>query len=155
MNLKMNENIKIKFIGAKGKIEEKIVPKNGYDLNTIEVRGFSRSLSLKNFGSAFKLVRALGEAKKILKSFKPEIVFGTGGYVSGPVLKSASKLGMKTVVQEGNYYPGITVKLLSPVADKVIVNFDGTKKFLKRQDNIEVMPYPIRQNLKGLQERSP
>jgi UDP-N-acetylglucosamine--N-acetylmuramyl-(pentapeptide) pyrophosphoryl-undecaprenol N-acetylglucosamine transferase len=150
---KINENVKIKFIGARGKIEEKIVPKNGYELNTIEIRGFSRSLNLKNFGTAFKLMRALGEAKKILKSFNPEIVFGTGGYVSGPVLKSASKLGMKTVIQEGNYYPGITVKLLSPVADKVIINFDQTKKYLKRQDNIEVMSYPVRQNLKKISKK--
>jgi len=150
---KINENVKIKFIGAKGKIEEKIVPQNGYELNTIEVRGFLRSLSLKNFGTAFKLLKALREAKKILKQFNPELVFGTGGYVSGPVLKSASKLGMKTVVQEGNYYPGITVRLLSSVADKVIINFNETKKYLKRQDNIEVMSYPVRENLERISKK--
>jgi UDP-N-acetylglucosamine--N-acetylmuramyl-(pentapeptide) pyrophosphoryl-undecaprenol N-acetylglucosamine transferase len=147
---KINENIKIKFVGAKGRIEEKIIPNSGYELSTIKVSGFKRSLSLKNIGSAFKLLKALSESKKILKSFKPELVFGTGGYVSGPVLKSASKLGYLTVVHEGNYYPGVTVKLLSSAADKVIINFEGTKQYLKRQDNIAVMPYPVRQNMKRI-----
>jgi len=148
--VRVNENVKIKFIGAKGKIEEKIIPQRGYELSTIDIRGFKRSLSFKNIGAAIKLFKALGESKKILKRFKPDIVFGTGGYVSGPVLKSAAKLKIKTVVQEGNYYPGVTVKLLSGSADKVILNFEGTKKFLKRQDNIEVLHYPVRQNLKRI-----
>jgi len=147
---KMNSEVKIKFIGAKGRIEERIVPKCGYELNTIEIRGFKRSLSFKNIGSALKLFKALNESKKILKSFKPELVFGTGGYVSGPVLRTAAKMGIMNVVQEGNFFPGVTVKLLSSTANKVIVNFDGTKKYLKRQDNIEVMSYPVRQNLKRL-----
>lgn len=147
---KINSNVKIRFIGAKGRMEERIVPGSGYELNTIEISGFKRSLSLKNFGAAFKLLKALNESKKILKSFKPELVFGTGGYVSGPVLRTASKLGILNVVQEGNYYPGVTVKLLSSTANRVIVNFEGTKKYLKRQDNIEVLPYPVRQNMKRI-----
>ena len=145
---KVNGDVKIKFIGAKGRIEEKIIPQQGYELRTIDIRGFKRNLSLKNIGTAYKLFKALKETKKILRSFKPEIVFGTGGFVSGPVLRSAVKLGIKTIVQEGNYYPGVTVKLLSPSVDKVIVNFEDTKKYLKRKDNIEVMSYPVRQNLK-------
>lgn len=145
---KLNDKIEIRFIGAKGRIEEKIVPKNGYKLETIEVTGFKRSFTLKNFAAAYKIIRALKEARNILKEFKPEIVFGTGGFVSGPVLKAAGKLGIPAVIEEGNFYPGVTVKLLSAKADKVIVNFEGTKKFLKRQDNIVVMSYPVRENLK-------
>jgi UDP-N-acetylglucosamine--N-acetylmuramyl-(pentapeptide) pyrophosphoryl-undecaprenol N-acetylglucosamine transferase len=150
---RINNDIKIKFIGAKGRMEERIIPNSGYELNTIEVSGFKRNLSLKNLGSAFKLLKALNESKKILKSFKPEMVFGTGGYVSGPVLRTAAKLGIMNVVQEGNFYPGVTVKLLSSTANKVIVNFDGTKKYLKRQDNIEVLPYPVRQNMKSVSKK--
>jgi len=150
---KINGKIKIKFIGAKGRIEEKIVPKNGYELSTIEISGFKRSLSVKNIGSAFKLFKAMRDSKEILKSFKPELVFGTGGYVSGPVLRTAAKLGIKTVVQEGNYYPGVTVKLLSPTSDKVIVNFEGTKQYLKRQDNVEIMSYPVRQNMQRIAKK--
>jgi len=148
--VKVNEKVKIKFIGSRGRIEEKIIQGNGYELNTIDIRGFKRSLSFKNIGAAYKLMKALKQTKKILKNFEPEIVFGTGGYVSGPVLKSAARLHIKTVVQEGNYYPGITVKLLSGSADIVILNFEGTKKYLKRQDNIEILPYPVRQNLKRI-----
>lgn len=144
---KMNENIKIKFIGAKGRIEEKIVPANGYELETIEVTGFKRSLTLKNITTAYKILKALRDSKKILKDFAPELVYGTGGFVSGPVLRSAQSLGLTNVIEEGNYYPGVTVKLVSPKADKVILNFEGTKKFLKRSDNVSVMSYPVRQNL--------
>lgn len=145
---KLNEKIEIRFVGAKGRIEEKIVPKCGYELSTIEVAGFKRKISLKNVSTAFKVLKALKEAKQILKDFKPELVFGTGGFVSGPVLRSASKLSIPSVIQEGNYYPGVTVKLLSKSADKVILNFEGSKKFFKRQDNIEIMSYPVRENLK-------
>ncbi len=145
---KMNENIKIKFIGAKGRIEEKIVPANGYELETIEVAGFKRSLNLKNITAAYKILKALKDSKKILKEFVPELVYGTGGFVSGPVLRSAQSLGITNVIEEGNFYPGVTVKLVSPKADKVILNFEGTKKFLKRSDNVTVMSYPVRQNLK-------
>jgi UDP-N-acetylglucosamine--N-acetylmuramyl-(pentapeptide) pyrophosphoryl-undecaprenol N-acetylglucosamine transferase len=147
---KMNDKIEIKFIGAKGKIEEKIIPNAGYKLETIEIQGFKRSLSPKNIVTFTKIFKSLSQSKKILMDFEPQIVFGTGGFVSGPVLKSARRLGIKTVIQEGNFYPGITTKLLSTGADKVILNFGGTKKFLKRQDNIEVLSYPVRQNLKRI-----
>ena len=145
---KMNRNIEIKFIGAKGRIEEKIVPQNGYELETIDITGFKRSMSFKNILTGFKIIKALNTAKKILKDFNPEIVFGTGGFVSGPVLKAAHRQGIPNVIQEGNYYPGVTVKLISSTASRVILNFEGTKKFLKRQDNVEVISYPVRENLK-------
>lgn len=145
---KINPAIEICFIGAKGRIEEKIVPNSGYELKTIDIKGFHRSLSLKNVNVTIKLLRALRESKKILREFKPELVFGTGGFVSGPVLKSAASLGITTVIEEGNYYPGISVKWLSSKADKVILNFESSRQFLKRKDNIEIMSYPVRENLK-------
>jgi UDP-N-acetylglucosamine--N-acetylmuramyl-(pentapeptide) pyrophosphoryl-undecaprenol N-acetylglucosamine transferase len=145
---KLNPEIKIIFFGAKGRIEEKIVPDNGYELKTIEVKGFSRSISPKNIGVIIKYLKAVNEAKKYMMEFKPELVYGTGGFVSGPVLTAASKLGIPTAVQEGNYYPGIAVKWLSKKVDNVILNFAESKKFLKRHDNIEIMQYPVRSNLK-------
>ena len=146
--VKLNSNIEIKFIGAKGRIEEKIIPANGYKLETIEITGFKRSINLKNISAAFKIFKALKESKKILKDFAPELVYGTGGFVSGPVLKAAQSFGLPNVIEEGNFYPGVTVKLVSPKADKVILNFEGTKKFLKRTDNTVVMSYPVRENMK-------
>lgn len=145
---KMNQNIEIRFIGAKGRIEEKIVPQNGYKLETIEVSGFKRSLSFKNVSAAYKVVKSIKRSKEILREFKPEIVYGTGGYVSGPVLRTASRLGIPTVIEEGNYYPGVTVKMVSKYATRVILNFEESRKYLKRQDNIEIMSYPVRENLK-------
>lgn len=144
---KMNPNTEIKFIGAKNRIEEKIIPQYGYELETIELAGFKRSFSLKNVSTAYKIIKAMKAAKQILKQFDPQIVYGTGGFVSGPVLRSAAKLGILNVIEEGNYYPGLTVKMISGRATKVLLNFEGTKKYLKRQDNIEVMSYPVRQNL--------
>lgn len=145
---KMNKDVKIVFIGAKGRIEEKIVPKNGYELKTLEVRGFYRSISPKNLIVISKFFKALKEAKKYLKEFKPEIVYGTGGFVSGPVLMASHKFGIPSVIQEGNYYPGVTVKWLAKKADKVLLNFEGSKKFFKKHDNLEVVSYPVRENLK-------
>lgn len=146
--VKLNNNIEIRFIGAKGRIEEKIIPANGYKLETIEIAGFRRSLNLKNISAAFKIFKALKDSKKILKDFAPELVYGTGGFVSGPVLKAAQSFGLPNVIEEGNFYPGVTVKLVSSKADKVILNFEGTKKFLKRTDNTVVMSYPVRENMK-------
>ena len=145
---KMNKDTDIQFLGAKGKIEERVVPGRGYKLKTIEIAGLKRSLNPRNLGLFIKLKRAIKETRKYLNEQKPELVFGTGGFVSGPALWASTKMGIPSVIQEGNYYPGITVKLLARKLDKVIVNFGGTKKFLKRQDNIEVMPYPVRENLK-------
>lgn len=146
--VKLNSSIEIKFVGAKGRIEEKIIPANGYKLETIEITGFKRSLNLKNISAALKIFKALKDSKKILKDFAPELVYGTGGFVSGPVLKAAQSLDMPNVIEEGNFYPGVTVKLVSPKADKVILNFEGTRKFLKRTDNTVVMSYPVRENMK-------
>ncbi|MBE2227004.1 MAG: undecaprenyldiphospho-muramoylpentapeptide beta-N-acetylglucosaminyltransferase [Ignavibacteria bacterium] len=146
--VKMNSKIEIKFIGAKGRIEERIIPANGYKLETIEVSGFKRSLNIKNISSALKIFKALKDSKKILKEFSPELVYGTGGFVSGPVLKAAQSMGIKNVIEEGNYHPGVTVKLVAPKADKVILNFEGTRKLLKRNDNTVVMSYPVRENMK-------
>ena len=145
---KLNKDVKIVFIGAKGRIEEKIVPKNGYELKTLDVRGFYRSVSPKNFVVFSKFLKALRESKKYLMDFNPEIVYGTGGFVSGPVLMASSRLGIHSVIQEGNYYPGITVKWLSGKVNKVLLNFEGSKEFFRKKDNLEVMPYPVRENLK-------
>ena len=145
---KENNNIDIRFIGAKGKIEEELIPKRGYKLKTIEVRGFRRSISFDNMNVILKLRKAIKESKKFLIEYKPEIVLGTGGFVSGPVLWASQKMGIPTVIIEGNYYPGITVRLLSKRIDKVILNFEATKNYLKRQDNVEIISYPVRENLK-------
>jgi UDP-N-acetylglucosamine--N-acetylmuramyl-(pentapeptide) pyrophosphoryl-undecaprenol N-acetylglucosamine transferase len=150
---KINEDVKILFVGAKGKMEEKIIPSCGYRLITIEISGFERKLNLKNLFNTGKLVKALKISKKIIKDFNPQVVFGTGGYVSGPVLWAASKLGIPTAVHEGNFYPGATVRLLASKVDKLILNFEETKKYFKKDNNILLMNCPVRKNLNRLSKR--
>jgi UDP-N-acetylglucosamine--N-acetylmuramyl-(pentapeptide) pyrophosphoryl-undecaprenol N-acetylglucosamine transferase len=145
---KMNNAAEIQFIGAKGKMEENIIPKYGYELFTLNIRGFYRSISPKNINVIIKLIRSTGKVKEFLKKFNPQLVFGTGGYVSGPVVRAAYKLGIPAVLYEGNYYPGLTVKALASKAKRVIVNFENSKQYFKLQDNLDVMPYPVRGNLK-------
>ncbi|MCX7878540.1 MAG: undecaprenyldiphospho-muramoylpentapeptide beta-N-acetylglucosaminyltransferase [Ignavibacteria bacterium] len=145
---KINQDVYIKFIGAKGKIEEKIVPENKYELKLIELEGFQRRLNLKNLKNIYSLIRALNMCRKIIKEFNPDIVFATGGYVSWPVAKAACSFKIPYVMLEGNAYPGLAVRMLSKSADKVIVNFKQTVNFLKRRDNVVFLRYPFRSNLK-------
>lgn len=145
---KINENINICFIGAKGKMEEKVVPEYGYLLKTINISGLIRSLNTKNLWTALKLFSSVKEARSLLKGFAPDIVFGTGGYASGPVVWSASKLKIPVVLYEGNYYPGLTVRFLASRANAVLVNFPESEKFFKHKNKIKSMSYPVRKKLK-------
>ncbi len=112
LKLKDN-NIEILFVGAIGKIEMERVPDAGYKIVGLPVAGFQRRFTLKNFAVIFKLLQSLWKAKSIIKSFKPDVVIGVGGYASGPVLKVAQKRGIPTLIQEQNSYAGVTNKLLA------------------------------------------
>lgn len=119
----------ISFIGTEKGIEHILVPKAGYDISFVKVRGFKRSLSLKNIDAAVKAVTSVMRAKKLLKEANPDLVIGTGGYVSWPTVKAASKLGIPTLIHEQNAYPGMTTKMLSKFADKVCISFEESRKF--------------------------
>jgi len=123
----------IMFIGTKRGIESTLVPKFGYPIDFVEVSGFSRKLTLKNIKAAWHALTSVSEAKKIIKKFKPDIVIGTGGYVSWPTVKAASKLGIPTLIHEQNAFPGVTTKMLSKVVDKVCISFAGSEKFFDEQ----------------------
>ncbi|MCE1165109.1 MAG: undecaprenyldiphospho-muramoylpentapeptide beta-N-acetylglucosaminyltransferase [Bacteroidetes bacterium] len=139
---------KILFIGAKGKMEEKVVPENGYDIRLIEVSGFSRKNIFKNFKFIKDFFTSMRECRKIMNQFRPDAVIGTGGYVSGPVVYSAIKKGIPSVVQEGNSFPGKVTKTMSGKANRVIINFEETLYYLKRKDNVVKISYPVRSRLK-------
>ena len=117
----------ILFVGTENGIESEIVPKNGFDIKTITVQGFKRKIDLDNVKRGFKLMRGLNQARKIVKEFNPDIVIGTGGYVSGPVLFCASNTKALTVIHEQNAFPGITNKILSKRVDLVLTCFDEAK----------------------------
>lgn len=144
----------IKFIGAKGKMEETVVPENNYEIDLIDVIGLNRKNMLKNVNFLIKYYNSSNRCKSILKEFKPDVVIGTGGYVTGPVVSSAIKIGIPSIIQEGNSYPGKVIKYLSGRVNRVIVNFEETKEYLKRKDNVVKISYPVRSNIKSVNKES-
>ncbi len=145
---KIEPDAKILFVGTKGKIEERVVPKAGYKFASIWISGFVRSFDVKNLIFPFKVIVSLIQSFLLVKKFKPDVVVGTGGYVSGPVVFVASLLGIPTLIQEQNSYPGVTTRLLAPLVDEVHISFEVTKKYLKRKDNVFLSGNPVRSNLK-------
>ena len=144
---KKDKDAVILFMGAKGKLEESIIPANGYELKTIEIAGLNRRQWMKNLILPFKVIGAVKKSKKIIKDFNPDVVAGTGGYASAPVVYAASKLGIPTLIQGGDSFPGRTTKFLSKYADRVVINFSETKNFLKRKDNVINIAHPVRSTL--------
>lgn len=142
---------KISYIGTAEKLESKLVPEKGYDFYTIDVAGFQRKLTpkniVKNISAVKKAIVSSNDSKKFLKELKPDIVVGTGGYVSGPVLKQAQKLGFKTAIHEQNAYPGITTKMLASGADAVMLAMPEAEKHLKLNKKPIITGNPIRPEL--------
>jgi UDP-N-acetylglucosamine--N-acetylmuramyl-(pentapeptide) pyrophosphoryl-undecaprenol N-acetylglucosamine transferase len=133
-------------VGAKDKMEMEKVPQAGYQIKGLWIAGLQRKLTFKNMLFPIKLLSSLWNAYKIIKKFKPTVVIGTGGFASGPTLFVANKMGIKTLIQEQNSYPGITNKLLSKNADKICVAYDGLERFFPA-DKILKTGNPVRQDL--------
>lgn len=141
----------ISYIGTAEKLEARLVPARGYAFYTIDVAGFQRRLSLKNIGrniaAVEKMFSSSHRAKQLLKQLRPDIVVGTGGYVSGPVLREAQKLGIKNAVHEQNAYPGVTTKMLAPHAGAVMLAMPEAEKYLKLSAKPFVTGNPVRGEL--------
>ena len=138
----------ILFIGTKDKMEAKLVPAAGFKFKTIEISGFYRQLSLENIKrnlvTLSHLLSSSKEAKKIILDFKPDVVVGFGGYVSGPVVRMAAKLGIHTAIHEQNAYPGITNKALAKEVDKVMLTVEKAKEYLEAKNPPVVTGLPVR-----------
>ncbi|MBQ7202913.1 MAG: undecaprenyldiphospho-muramoylpentapeptide beta-N-acetylglucosaminyltransferase [Eubacterium sp.] len=136
------------FIGTADHMEARLVPEAGFDFDTIEIRGFKRSLSPKaivdNVDTVFKLIKSEHESKKIIKDFAPDVVIGFGGYVSGPVLDEAVKLGIPCCIHEQNAFPGITNKQLAKKVDRVMLTVEDAKKHLDCKNEPAVTGLPVR-----------
>lgn len=141
----------ISYIGTADKLEARLVPEKGYNFRTIDVAGFQRQLNVKNIGkniSAFgKMFTSSAQARKILKELEPDVVIGTGGYVSGPVLREAAKLKIKTAIHEQNAFPGVTTKLLSDKVDVVMLAMPEAKRYMKFKKEPVITGNPIREEL--------
>jgi UDP-N-acetylglucosamine--N-acetylmuramyl-(pentapeptide) pyrophosphoryl-undecaprenol N-acetylglucosamine transferase len=136
----------ILFVGASDKMEMQKVPQAGYPIKGLWIAGIQRKLTLQNAMFPVKLLSSLAKSFAILREFKPDVVIGTGGFASGAVLKVASMLGIPTVIQEQNSYPGITNKLLSKKANKICVAYENLERFFPKE-NMILTGNPVRQDL--------
>lgn len=134
------------FVGAKDKMEMQKVPQAGYAIKGLWISGIQRKLTLDNAMFPFKLLSSMWNSLRIIKSFKPDVVIGTGGFASGAVLKVASMLNIPTVIQEQNSYPGITNKLLAKKANKICVAYENLERFFPK-DKMILTGNPVRQDL--------
>lgn len=140
------------FVGAKDKMEMQKVPQAGYNIKGLWIAGLQRKLTLQNLMFPFKLGDSLWESRKIIKEFNPNVVIGTGGFASGPLLQMANILNIPTVIQEQNSYPGITNKLLSKKANKICVAYENLERFFPK-DKIILTGNPVRQDLIDIESK--
>lgn len=135
------------FIGNRDGMEQRLVPQAGFDIKSITISGFKRSFSPKNMVENVKTVTrtftSSHEAKKIISEFKPDICIGTGGYVSGPVIRTAAKMGIPCIIHEQNAYPGVTNKMLAKSVNKVMLAVPDAKKYFEKADFV-VTGNPVR-----------
>jgi UDP-N-acetylglucosamine--N-acetylmuramyl-(pentapeptide) pyrophosphoryl-undecaprenol N-acetylglucosamine transferase len=145
---KRDPGASILFVGALGRMEMEKVPAAGFPIIGLPVEGLQRKLGFRNILVLFKLIVSLFKANKILKSFKPEIVVGVGGYASGPLLRMASFRKIPTLIQEQNSFAGITNRLLARKAAKICVAYTGMAKYFPA-DKIVLTGNPVREELFG------
>lgn len=135
------------FIGNRDGMEQRLVPQAGFEIKSITISGFKRSFSPKSMVENVKTVTrtftSSHEAKKIISEFKPDICIGTGGYVSGPVIRTASKMGIPCIIHEQNAYPGVTNKMLAKSVEKVMLAVPDAKKYFEKADFV-VTGNPVR-----------
>ena len=138
----------ILFIGAKGHMEEQLVPKAGYELKCLEISGISRGKSLKaickNVKTVAETAKAVSQCKKIIREFKPDVILGTGGYACFPALRAGVMLKIPTCVHESNAMPGMTTRMLSGKVDRVLVGFAESASRYKDPKNVQTVGMPIR-----------
>lgn len=134
----------IVFIGTNRGLENDLVPRAGYGLEKIGAYGFNRKISLDNLKKMYKTFHSIGEAKKIIQEFKPDIVIGTGGYICVPVGMAAKKQKIPIVLHESNAFPGIAIKMLSKKADTILLGFEDAKKRIPNAKKIVVTGTPTK-----------
>ncbi len=147
---KLQPQTEFLFVGANGKMEMERVPKAGYVIEGLNISGFQRSLSLQNLSFPYKLLTSLWKARRIVNRFRPDVVIGTGGYASGPVMKAAQRAGIPTLIQEQNSYAGVTNKLLAKKAALVCVAYDHMEAFFA-PEKIVFTGNPVRSDIVHLE----
>jgi len=144
------KNANILYVGTKNGLESELVPKEGFEFKTIRVKGLPRKINKNSLIAIRELFVGLKQSKQIIKDFKPDIVIGTGGYVSAPIVYIAAKNKIPAIIHEQNAFPGITNKILSRYVDKVLVTFDEAGKYFKHPDRVVKVGNPIRKEMLGV-----
>lgn len=149
---KIVPHAEILFVGALGKMEMEKVPAAGFKIIGVPIAGFQRNFSWSNFKLPFLIIKSLLKTRKIIIDFKPDVVVGTGGYASGPLLKAATSKNIPALLQEQNSYAGITNKILSKKASKICVAYEGMEKFFEK-DKIVLTGNPVRQDILSIESK--
>lgn len=132
------------FIGTDRGLENDLVPRAGYELKTIDAYGLSIKPTIENIKKLYKTYKGIGEANKIIKEFKPDIVIGTGGYICGAVVVSAKKNNVPVLLHESNAFPGKAVKMLAKKADTILVSFEEAKERITNCKNVVFTGTPVK-----------
>jgi len=143
---KMDSQVDILFVGAKGKMEMEKIPAAGYKIEGLWISGLQRNSFKSNLSFPFKLISSLRQAGKIIKRFQPDVAVGVGGYASGPLLYMATRKNIPALIQEQNSFPGITNKLLAKKVNKICVAYDGMERFFPK-DKIIKTGNPVREEV--------
>ena len=143
--IKENEpDSSIIFVGTDRGLENDLVPRAGYELKTIDAYGLSKKISIDNLKKLYKTFKGIGEAKKIVKEFKPDIVIGTGGYICGAVVLAAKKNNVPVLLHESNAFPGKAVQMLAKKADTILVSFKDAQDRIKNCKNVVFTGTPVK-----------
>ena len=141
----------ILFAGNPKGMEARLVPGSGFAFAPIEIMGFQRQLNWFNIKYNIRSVGCLllstSRSKKLIRQFGPDVIVGTGGYVSGPILREGHKMGIRTLTHESNAFPGVTTKLLAHTADKVLISVEDAKRYLPKGREYIVTGNPIREEI--------
>ena len=143
-----NPGCGVLFVGADGGMETRLVPKEGYPIETVTITNFHRSLApadiAHNFGTLMNMQKSKSQARRIVDEFKPDLVVGTGGYASYPMVKAAARAHIPTAVHESNIVPGLTTKMLENYADLIMVGFEDCRRHYRHPERIAVTGTPVR-----------
>ena len=142
------QDCEILFIGAEDGMENKLVPREGFRLETLRISNYQRKLTpagiWHNVVTLYNMAGSMAKAKRIIRDFKPDVIVGTGGYASFPALKMGSRLGVPTAVHESNAVPGLTTRMVAKQADRVLVNFEDSRNYYDDPERVIVTGMPVR-----------
>ena len=138
------KNSEIIFIGTSRGLEKDLIPRAGYALKTIEAYGLSKKISIQNLKKMITTLKATGKARKIIQDFKPDVIIGAGGYICGPVVWAAKKEKIPVVLHESNAFPGKATKMLSKIAETVLISFEEARSRIPNAKKIVFTGTPIK-----------